>query len=350
MSLRKNKREIERLIDAFESEAGKFHDITFSTYIIRKDTPIENRRFKTPNHAIMLWQYYGKIKSDDDAKQLTQNFKESNMQWGIRDAQVSFFGLIEGQTYDLFVRMAKRAGLLFAEKEAQKIKGYVLDEIFEKTRDAQSKFIGVTNDDSLAVWLNYLLYYISQIKPGGKKLVKIDPDPYTLSLLALEHLLENLAIGKSDRSVSKIQDIKFKVALSFLGQKRAYVSKVADALRSALEDDALFYDFDYQSQLAIPNLDSLLQKIYRENSELIVVFLSAEYANKEWCGLEWRAIRDIIKSKANERIMFVRFDNAQVDGVFSIDGYIDGNRNKTRQVAKFILERVKLLSGKEATK
>ena len=123
-------------------------------------------------------------------------------------------------------------------------------------------------------------------------------------MLALEHLLENLAISKSDRSASKIQDIKFKVALSFPGQKRAYVSKVADALRSALEDDEVFYDFDYQSQLAIPNLDSLLQKIYRENSELIVVFLSSDYANKEWCGLEWRAIRDIIKSKDHERIMF----------------------------------------------
>ena len=350
MSLRKYKREIERLIKAFEAEAAKFHDITFSTYAIRSDGPIDNRKFRTPNHAIMLWQHYGKLVSDQDTERLVRNLKESDMQWGMRGAQISFFGLIEGDSYELFVRMAKRAGSLFGEKDTQKIKGRVLDEIHEKTRDEQSKTIGVTNDDPLAVWLNYLLYYISQIKPGREKLVKIDSDPYTLSLLALEHLLENLAISKSDRSVSKIQDIKFKVALSFPGQKRAYVSRVADALRSALEDDNVFYDFDYQSQLAIPNLDSLLQKIYRQNSELIVVFLSADYANKEWCGLEWRAIRDIIKSKDNERIMFIRFDGAQIDGVFSIDGYIDGNRYKTRQVAKFILERVKLLSGKQPTK
>lgn len=348
MSLRKNKREIERLIAVFKSEAAKFHDITFSTYSIRNDIPPENRRFRTPNHAIMLWQYYGKLKSEDDAKRLAENLKESDLQWGMRGAQLSFFGLVEGETCDLFVRMAKRAGMLFSEKEAQKVKGHVLDEIFNKTKDSQSKVIGATNDNPLAVWLNYLLYYISQVKPGREKLVKIEPDPYTLSLLALEHLLENLAISKSDKSASKIQDIKFKVALSFPSEKRTYVSKVANALRPALNEDSVFYDFDYQSQLAIPNLDSLLQKIYRDNSELIVVFLCAEYAKKEWCGLEWRAIKDIIKAKDDERIMFVRFDDAQIDGVFSTDGYIDGNQHKAGRVAKLILERVNLNSGKKS--
>jgi hypothetical protein len=89
MSLRKNKREIERLIAAFKSEAAKFHDITFSTYSIRNDIPPENRRFRTPNHAIMLWQYYWKIKSDDDAKRLAENLKKSDLQWGMRGAQLS---------------------------------------------------------------------------------------------------------------------------------------------------------------------------------------------------------------------------------------------------------------------
>jgi hypothetical protein len=48
MSLRKNKREIERLIDAFESEAAKFHDITFTTYTIRQESPLYNPKFRSP--------------------------------------------------------------------------------------------------------------------------------------------------------------------------------------------------------------------------------------------------------------------------------------------------------------
>ncbi len=41
--------------------------------------------------------------------------------------------------------------------------------------------------------------------------------------------------------------------------------------------------------------------------------------------------------------MFVRFDDAPIDGVFSIDGYIDANRFSENEVSKFILERVNLI-------
>lgn len=114
-------------------------------------------------------------------------------------------------------------------------------------------------------------------------------------------------------------------------------------MRENLDNDCLFYGFDYQSQLARPNIDILLQNIYRNNAKLIVVFLSKEYAEKEWCGLEWRAVRDIIKSKGDEQIMFVKFDDAQIEGLFSIDGYIDANIFTPENVAEFILERIKLL-------
>lgn len=126
------------------------------------------------------------------------------------------------------------------------------------------------------------------------------------------------------------------------GEKRSFVSNIAKILKKNLDNDKLFYDFDYQSQLAKPNLDTLLQKIYRNNSKLIVVFLSNEYTQKEWCGLEWRAIRDIIKTKEDDKIMFIKFDDYPVDGVFSTDGYIDARHCTEKQIAKYILERIKL--------
>ena len=124
--------------------------------------------------------------------------------------------------------------------------------------------------------------------------------------------------------------------------KTLYVSSIADLLRPQIGKDEMFYDFDYQSQLAQPNLDTLLQKIYRNNSNLIVVFLCEEYSNKQWCGLEWRAIRDIVKSKEDNKVMFIRFDNAQIDGVLSIDGYIDAKQFSEKEIAKFIIERIAL--------
>ena len=147
-------------------------------------------------------------------------------------------------------------------------------------------------------------------------------------------------VGKVDRSSSALSKLRFKVAVSFPGEKRRYVSKVVDSLRAALSKDSVFYDYDYQAQLARPNMDTLLQRIYRDQSELVVVFLCAAYADKEWCGLEWRVVRDIIKSKGDDRIMLVRFDDAPVDGLLSIDGYINGNVFTTKQVATHILARI----------
>jgi hypothetical protein len=263
----------------------------------------------------------------------------------IRGAKLSAFALIEGDSCGLFARMAKRAGGLFNEKEASMLKSRIVSEIQNSELDGVSKPTAVVNSNEMAIWLNYLLYYISKISPGKDRFPKIEPDPYSLSLLALEALLENPKIEKVDKSLSRVEEINFKVAVSFSGEKRAYVSKVVDSLKLSLGNDQVFYDFDYQSQLARPDLDVFLQNIYKNNSELIVVFLSKEYSEKEWCGLEWRAVRDIIKAKENSRIMFIRFDNAKIEGVFSIDGYIDANHHNESEVSKFILERVQLICG-----
>lgn len=142
--------------------------------------------------------------------------------------------------------------------------------------------------------------------------------------------------------LGRIEDLNFKVALSFPGERRGYVSEVATALKRRLRRGLVFYDMDFTPQLARPNLDTLLQRIYRHNSELVVVFLSKEYEKKNWCGLEWRAIREIIMERENSAhsIMFMRFDDAPIEGVFKHDGYIDLNAYGPSEVANLILQRV----------
>lgn len=145
-----------------------------------------------------------------------------------------------------------------------------------------------------------------------------------------------------DTKKKRIEDIDFQVALSFPGEKREYVSEVYGNLTDSIEKDNIFYDYYFQSQLAKPNLDSLLQKIYRHKSKLVVVFISKEYSQKDWCGLEWRAVKDIIKCR-EDRVMIIRFDDSEVEGLFSTDGYIDANKFTANEVANFIKERVELL-------
>jgi hypothetical protein len=118
--------------------------------------------------------------------------------------------------------------------------------------------------------------------------------------------------------------------------------KLPEDPKKRLGAETVFYDRDFTAQLARPNLDTLLQRIYLNNSELVVVFLCADYEKKEWCGLEWRAIRTIIKNKNDHAIMFMRFDNADVSGSFSVDGYVDLGQYNPTQAARMIVERVRL--------
>lgn len=103
----------------------------------------------------------------------------------------------------------------------------------------------------------------------------------------------------------------------------------------------MFYDNDYVAELARPNLDVLLQRIYHDNSDLIAVFLCGDYVAKEWCGLEWRAIRDIIKQRRDATVMLLRLDQAEVPGLFSIDGHIDITTWSPAQIAEAIVKRLR---------
>jgi GTPase SAR1 family protein len=135
---------------------------------------------------------------------------------------------------------------------------------------------------------------------------------------------------------------RFRVALSFPGERRKYVEKVAENLVEEFGEEQVFYDKNFEAELARPDLDTYLQGIYHEDSELIVVFLCAEYEKKEWCGLEWRAIRDLIKKKKAWEIMFVRFDDMEIPGTYSIDGYVSAEGREPEEVAERIIERYRI--------
>jgi TIR domain len=164
--------------------------------------------------------------------------------------------------------------------------------------------------------------------------------------LAKELHKRGITLPNWTRSVSKAVDISthnFDVALSFPGEVRPLVEEVAGHLERLIGPNAYFYDNNYTSQLARPSLDTFLQDIYRNRAKLIVVFLSADYQRKNWCGIEFRAIRDIIAERENNRIMFVRTDDGAVEGVFATDGYIDARHHDAATLARYIQERVNLL-------
>ncbi len=135
---------------------------------------------------------------------------------------------------------------------------------------------------------------------------------------------------------------RFRVGLSFPGERRDYVKELAGYLADRLRGERIFFDEYYEAELARPDLDSYLQEIYREECELLVVFLCEEYKENEWCGLEWRAIRDLIKCRRNDSIMLIRLDGvdiADIEGLHSIDGCVTVDGRSAEEIAALVLKR-----------
>jgi len=133
---------------------------------------------------------------------------------------------------------------------------------------------------------------------------------------------------------------RFRVALSFPGERREFVASVASKLAKDLGGDKVFYDMFHEAELARPNLDLYLGQIYRDHSDLVVPFFSADYERKRWCNLEWRQMRDILFHLQEHRVMPFRFDNTPIPGTLSIDGYIEIGKRSPNEIAKLILDRL----------
>ncbi len=96
---------------------------------------------------------------------------------------------------------------------------------------------------------------------------------------------------------------RFLVALSFPGEHRDYILQVAELLAETLGPDAILYDAWYKAEFTRPNLDIYLQNLYKTESQLLVPFFCADYENKDWCQLEWRVIRSLIKQKKDDDLV-----------------------------------------------
>ncbi len=138
---------------------------------------------------------------------------------------------------------------------------------------------------------------------------------------------------------------RFRVALSFPGERRSFVAQIAANLATAHGKTRVLYDQFYEAEFARPDLDVYLPNLYRTNSDLICIFLCADYAQKRFCNLEWRFIRQLIATEDQSRIMFLSFDPIAAIpdiGILSGDGYISIGSRPAEQIAALINERLAL--------
>jgi TIR domain len=117
------------------------------------------------------------------------------------------------------------------------------------------------------------------------------------------------------------QNWQWDVVLSFAGAQRGYAEQVAVALKA--RGVRCFYDADEQIDLWGKYLAEELPAIYGERAAAVVVFISAEYAARDWTRLERRAALARAVQERREYVLPARFDDTQLAGllpdVVSID-------------------------------
>jgi len=143
-----------------------------------------------------------------------------------------------------------------------------------------------------------------------------------------------------------ITNRRFRVAFSLAGEKKEFVSKLAAIVAEHFGEDAILFYKYHEAEFARHDLGVYLPELYHKDSDLVVVIVCPEYDNKEWTGLEWTAIHDLLKQRKDEEVMLCRFEHAEVTGLYSSAGFVDLDDKTPEQAATLILERLGRNEGK----
>lgn len=129
----------------------------------------------------------------------------------------------------------------------------------------------------------------------------------------------------------------YDVCLSFAGEQRQYVERVAERLR---EQVSVFYDEYETVALWGRNLYEHLDEVYRERARYCVVFISEDYARKVWTNHERQSAQARALMENREYILPVRFDDSEIPGILPTIGYVDLRQRTPGQLADLILEKI----------
>lgn len=138
---------------------------------------------------------------------------------------------------------------------------------------------------------------------------------------------------------------RFRIAFSFAGEKRAFVHQAARLLADRFGEDKILYDKFHVEEFARNDLSIYLPNLYNRESELVVVVVCPEYDKKEWTGLEWLAIHNLLQQRRREEVMLCRFEQAQLDGLFGGAGYVELDKITPEELVTLILERLAINEG-----
>lgn len=130
----------------------------------------------------------------------------------------------------------------------------------------------------------------------------------------------------------------YEAALSFAGEQREYVQRVAAGLEAA----GVRYFFDERAAIDMwgEDLAVYLDRVYRQGSRFVVIFVSANYASKVWPRVEFRSALARAIEERGPYILPVRFDDTELPGLLPTVGYLDARRMQADEIVAALLQKL----------
>jgi len=129
-----------------------------------------------------------------------------------------------------------------------------------------------------------------------------------------------------------VNKFEYDVALSFAGEDRAYVEKVAKYLKG--KGIKFFYDDYEKTKLWGKDLYVYLDEVYQNKAKYCIMFISCHSSEKLWTNHERKGAQARAFTEKREYILFARFDNTEIPGIPRKIGYIDLRSLEPEELSK----------------
>lgn len=194
--------------------------------------------------------------------------------------------------------------------------------------------------------------FVSGIRISGSELVFKFREEGRFPIEVIHEYADRLGFGRWEQNrthwavkdggipkgmLAKLQP-SYDVVLSFAGEDRKYVERVAKNLRN--HGVAVFYDTFEEAKLWGKDLAEHLDLVYRRSGDYCVVFISKHYAEKMWTRHERRsALARALKSRT-EYILPARFDETELQGIPHTVGYVFVKTKTPAEFARLLLQKL----------
>lgn len=132
----------------------------------------------------------------------------------------------------------------------------------------------------------------------------------------------------------------YDVCLSFAGEQRDYVERIASELKQAGLDVFYDQDEDIAPKLWGRDLGEYLDYIYRQGSRFCLMFISGDYAEKAWTTHERRSALARVVEEGGDYLLPARFDDTELPGLRPTTGYVDLREIAPHTLVSFVLKKL----------